>query len=67
MYNYTEGDIAYMYDWSIQYREISVIVLEQPHVSGSGRAKINVYNISSGKVFEVYPEELYRSKSGAVI
>jgi len=67
MYRYMEGDIAYMYDWSIQYREISVIVLEQPAVSGSGRAKINVYNISSGKVFEVYPEELYRSKSGETI
>ncbi len=67
MYNYTQGEIAYMYDWSIQYREISVIVLEQPAVSGSGRAKINVYSISSGKVFQVYPEELYRTKSGATI
>ena len=67
MYNYTLGEIAYMYDWTIQYKEISVIVLEQPYVSGSGRVKINVYSILSGKVFEVYPEELYRSKSGAVI
>jgi hypothetical protein len=67
MYNYTQGEIAYMYDWSIQYKEISVIVLEQPHVSGSGRAMISVYSISSGKVFQVYPEELYRTKSGAVI
>ena len=59
------GDIMYYYDWTVHYKEMAVIVLEQPAVTG--RANVSVYVILSGKVMDLWPEELYRTKSGGVI